>query len=506
LFADLNPGTAGSFPGNMAVIDNTLYFSATTATGSAALWSSDGTVTRTKQVASFGSQPDGTAIFTNIPDAFGVIGGSMVFAADSGSSDTELWKTDGTAAGTSTIKVIAPSQLGYTPSDFTTVGGKVFFVTQTATDTLWVTDGTTAGTTAIATFDGTIADPMAFDGKLAFIESSLDRTEASLWLSDGTVSGTTEVTSFPTQSANYYPQTPTMTESNGTLFISAPPLPNPLNPGLATLWVSDGTAAGTMPIPGVPETANVDALAVFDGHVYFTVNEGSKSILQPGDRAQLWVTDGTAAGTRMVTDVGAADATIDDFFIAGPNLYMFTSRSGSPAAVLYKTNGTKIGTVLIHQFTSPGLDAAAGLPNGDLAFEFNGRSSNPFWLSNGTVAGTVELKKLAGGGGYIGDGGGAITPINGVVFIQGSDPDGHNSLWQSNGTVAGTTLVQDISSSGGVFSGPYALTELNGNLIVAAAVGDHGLELLSEPIPAAPATLSSMSARSASEGSRSPPR
>ena len=85
-------------------------------------------MTGTKQIASFGSQPDGTALFTNIPDAFGVIGNSMVFAADAGSSDTELWKTDGTAAGTSMIKVIAPSQLGYTPSDFTTVGGKVFFV------------------------------------------------------------------------------------------------------------------------------------------------------------------------------------------------------------------------------------------------------------------------------------------------------------------------------------------------------------------------------------------
>jgi ELWxxDGT repeat protein len=417
-----------------------------------------------------------------------VLANTMVFAAVAGSSDAELWKTDGTAAGTTVIKVLAPSQLPYNPSDFTTVGGKVFFVTRTTTETLWVTDGTTAGTTAIATFDGTIADPLAFDGKLAFIESSLYGTETSLWLSDGTVSGTTEVTSFPTLNANYA-QTPTMAENDGKLFISAPPLPNPLNPGFATLWVSDGTAAGTMPIPGVPQTANVDALAVFDGKVYIAVNQGSQSIQEPSSRAQLWVTDGTTAGTRMVTYVGADYASIDDFFVTGKNLYVFTSKSGELPEVLYKTNGTKSGTVLIHSFANSSLAAAAGLPSGDLAFELNGSSSHPgrFWLSNGTVAGTVELKDVGGDGGYIGDGGGALTPINGTLFIQGSEPDGVNSLWQSSGSIAGTTLVQDINS-GGVFSGPYALVELDGNLIVAAASGTHGLELMSEPFPAVRAT------------------
>ena len=143
----------------MAVINNTLYFSATTAAGSSALWSSNGTATGTNAVASFNSQPHGDALFDNIPDAFAVIGNTMVFAADDGTG-TELWKTDGTAAGTTMIKVLAPGQFAIAPSDFTTVGDKAFFVTEGATETLWVTDGTTAGTTEVATFDGTIADPI----------------------------------------------------------------------------------------------------------------------------------------------------------------------------------------------------------------------------------------------------------------------------------------------------------------------------------------------------------
>ena len=179
LFLDLNPGTAGSFPGNLAVVNNTLYFSATTAAGSSALWSSNGTVTGTNAVASFNSQPQGDALFQNIPDAFAVIGNTMVFAADDGTRNRALEDRRHGRGDHDDQGPCSRARSAYAPSDFTTVGSKVFFVTGGATETLWVTDGTTAGTTEVATFDGTLADPMAFDGKLAFIESTPDGTDSS---------------------------------------------------------------------------------------------------------------------------------------------------------------------------------------------------------------------------------------------------------------------------------------------------------------------------------------
>ncbi len=485
LFADLNPGPAGSFPGNLAVVDNTLYFSATTAAGSGALCSSNGTAAGTKVVAGFGSQRDGDGLFQNIPDAFGVLGNSMVFAADDGTNETELWKTSGTAAGTSMIKVLSPDLLTYAPSEFTTVGGKVFFVTEGASETLWVTDGVTDGTNAVATFDGTLADLTAFDGKLAFIESTPDRTQSSLWLSDGTASGTSMVTDFPSLNPDYGAETPTLAALDGKLYISAPPLPGPSVAGFATLWVSDGTTAGTIPIAGAPVSANVNKLAVYQGKLYFSADM---------PRTQLWVTDGTAAGTSEIADVGPDFDHIDRFLVAGPDFYIFITDQGPEGQLsegLYKSDGTAKGTVLIHHFASSDVVAAAGLPDGNLAFDFNSTSPNPIpqlWVSNGTAAGTKVVKDIRGGFGYLGDSDNAITPINGVLYLQGTDSEHGTELWQSNGTVAGTTLVQDINPGPGS-SDPMALTELNGNLIVAANDGVHGLELLSGPIPAAPAIV-----------------
>ena len=270
MFLDLDGGGAGSFPGNMAVVNNTLYFSAATTAGSSALWQTNGTVAGTRAVAGFASQPDADALFQNIPDAFAVDGNTMVFAATDGTSQTELWKTDGTAAGTAMIAVLSPSSFGYPPSDFTTVNGKVFFVTQVPTDALWVTDGTTAGTTEVATFDGTIADPTGFDGKLAFIESTPDGTDSSLWLSDGTASGTTEVMSFPSRTRATARKRPRWRPSTASSSSRPLVVPGPDVSGFDTLWVSDGTTAGTMPIAGAPVTANVDTLAAYQGQLYFS--------------------------------------------------------------------------------------------------------------------------------------------------------------------------------------------------------------------------------------------
>jgi ELWxxDGT repeat protein len=478
-FLDLNPGPAGAFPGNMAVINNTLYFSAATAAGSSALWATNGTAAGTRVVAAFPAQPVASAIFDNIPDAFAVAGNTMIFAADDGLA-TELWKTDGTPAGTKMIKILVPGPLPSAPSDFTTVGNHVFFdTTEGGIETLWVTDGTAAGTHRVAMLDWPLSNPLAFDGKLAFIETTPDGSVNALWLSDGTARGTTQVTAFPAQTQTF-PEPPTMAASNGKLYISAPALPNANPFGFFGVWVSNGTAAGTVPIAAAPTNQNVSALTAYQGKFYFSVDTPS---------TQVWVTDGTAAGTQKVAEMGT-HTLIMRFLAAGPDLYLLTDDTvagGKPSTSLYKVNSK--GTALVHRFANSFEIASAGIPNGNLALDIASLSPQPagrtgiqLWVSNGTAAGTQMVKGVGGGFGYAVTADGAITPIDGRFFLQGANAQDGMELWQSNGTVAGTTLVQDINPGKGS-STPYALTALYGNLIVAADDSVDGFVLLSLPMP-----------------------
>ena len=86
------------------------------------------------------------------PAIFTEVGASTFFIAASPTTGIELWKTDGTAAGTSIVRDIQPGSIGSYPVSLTNVDGTLFFralgddfdFTQ-----LWKSDGTEAGTVLV---------------------------------------------------------------------------------------------------------------------------------------------------------------------------------------------------------------------------------------------------------------------------------------------------------------------------------------------------------------------
>lgn len=147
LVKDINPGAAGSFPSSFVSAGDQFFFSATTATDGTELWVSDGSSAGTKQVINFAGAASGTAPGVGLIAALGD-SGSVVFLANNGALGFELWKSDGTAAGTTLVMDIEPGATGSTPTQMTTVGDLVYFVANTTASgsELWVTDGTEAGT------------------------------------------------------------------------------------------------------------------------------------------------------------------------------------------------------------------------------------------------------------------------------------------------------------------------------------------------------------------------
>lgn len=83
----------------------------------------------------------------------------LIFAANDGTYGKEIWKSDGTIAGTSLLKDIAPNTGSSISNDFkilTLDNGKFYFIANTGTSyNLFESDGTTAGTNPMRAFQNT---------------------------------------------------------------------------------------------------------------------------------------------------------------------------------------------------------------------------------------------------------------------------------------------------------------------------------------------------------------
>jgi ELWxxDGT repeat protein len=83
------------------------------------------------------------------------VGGTLFFTADDGVHGWELWKSNGTTADTVLVKDIKPSggslPLGSLPLELTNVGGTLFLVADDDVHgvELWKSNGTPAGTVLV---------------------------------------------------------------------------------------------------------------------------------------------------------------------------------------------------------------------------------------------------------------------------------------------------------------------------------------------------------------------
>ena len=251
------------------------------------------------------------------------------------------------------------------------------------------------------------------------------------------------------------------------------------------LWITDGTEAGTTMVkdidPGMADgcmyhaqlSLTISTLQVLGNRVYFFANDETHGF-------ELWSSDGTELGTSMVKDImpGQISSSVNLALTRMGNYLYFAGNDAHHGTELWRTDGTDTGTVLVKDiFTGPqsGNPLYIFADNDVLYFTATDRTNGyGLWKSNGTDTGTVFLKNVAP----------TISmedslpyiKFNGEVYFSGHNLDEGTELWKTNGTTEGTVLVKDINP-GKADASPMHFCVYKGHLVFSAVSKEWGTEL-----------------------------
>lgn len=369
------------------------------------------------------------------PYEFAVVNDRVLFFASTPTGGAELWSTDGSESGTQQVIDIEPGPETANLADLTRVGDLAFFTRAPITRggdeadgfELWKTDGTAGGTVLVETIPKRrdIRGLADLNGILIFAVYDDPQRQLSLWRSDGTPRGTRPIMEVPD-----VPFRPPFEVGPGVTRVRDVVLFNGYAPDTGfEPWRSDGTRQGTFALgdltPGPDSSVTRSFTATPRG--LFLVNGPDN-----GGPQTLWVSDGGRAGTRAVKpalQVAAAAATINDA------LYFFGSTAQSPPS-LWVSDGTDSGT----QVVTPGGGFNLLAAGNHLFFTVFNRGAIQMWTSDGTSAGTIPLTDPATPP-YTPF---VTAAQSGIYFIRAEASELDVALWWSDGSPSGTRRVQSV--------------------------------------------------------------
>ena len=462
-------GAAPDNPQNLTADGSKLYFSATDAAHGTELWSSDGTAVGTKLVSDLAT---GAVPSQGSPLAIGKVGGVEIFAVyDPLLGGYTLARSDGTAANTALLTSASGAAYSFgsnaLPSAAQEIGDALYFVTSTPNGgELWKTDGTSAGTRDLGAMDQIFVAGSSLYGARATGAGGAQ----TLYSLDPATGAATPV-ALPAQTR--YEAT-TATLANGGLYFTARDAS-----GADGLYLASGAAAAqaVSGMAGVTFGSTVTAGSTLYGFgfsgstatLYAVHGAAATSVVAIpnqnsapgsaiafgsglayvvggflGDGGALWVSDGTAAGTHAVSV--PAQTTIHGYSLtsAGSRVYFLGSAADGTTHVYSAaasggaaTDVTPAGSLDVGNLIAAGSDVYF------LSYDSTGYS---LWKTDGTAASTAKIS-----GGFKIPYPGTQSASGSTLFFTAQDAaTSAPGLWSVS---AGATSAQDLTSGGVTIQG-----------------------------------------------------
>jgi ELWxxDGT repeat protein len=421
--------------------------------------------------------------------------GSLAYFSASDGTDIALWRTDGSLKGTQKLKAFPSAD---SLRNFTAANGYLYFVGNDGVNgaELWRSDGTTAGTRMVQDLrlgsEGSNASSLVAAGnRLYFIANDTNNTNVTKFFRtdvDGTAIEAVPGfgTIFRDVLENVEDGPKTITFQNNTLFFSAVSLSNLNNQELWTISNAGNAVTGTATqrdltpslSPGGGALPNDFILADNDTKLY-----ASAILVDDGPRALVGVTvttDGNGNSTfGPATQIGGSLTDPTNFVVAGSTVY-FSGRTTAIGTELWRLNPTTN--------TVTSLDIRAGAADSNptdlvavgssVYFFADDGTGRGLWRDTGTGAPTrvairdsvsTELGSLYQGS--------ELTEVDGVLYFSGDSATKGRELWSYNPT-NDTMKLNDIRV-GAASSNPGRLTDIGGILYFIADNGNDGIELMS---------------------------
>lgn len=394
--------TAGSGPTGFARLGNQVLFAATDELHGTELWTSDGSAAGTQLVLDIDPSAPGISSFGSQPRHLVRFADKVVFFAGEPATGRELWISDGTTAGTQLLADLVPGPVSSEPlfsAPPVVLGNRLFVIAREVGGglALYASNGTTAGTGKVMT-----TDPAGFLAEFVQLEVVGERLVFNanlvgglqLWTSDGTFAGSEPLTDLP--SSTFF--------NIGVNVADDVAYFTTVDGSDHTLWKTDGTPAGT--------TAAFTSSGGFLGGPVIRGTFGDRVIFTaeaPGLGVEPWISDGTPAGTFVLGDVqpGPADSRALEFTASGDTVYFAVESpvGSSHFQQVWSTDGSADSAALVVELPSPVAGAGVGdfwAPgdNGELVFSNVDANGEEWWITDGTAAGTQALTDMAPGAAF----------------------------------------------------------------------------------------------------------